>query len=110
MGHLGTRASDLEPWGLLAVAPPGCLAPPSPPPPPPPATSDTTFKVDADGSGEVEFPEFVELINRLDRGTTYSEHQILEAFRCVRPAESAIAEYHKYTTRLPIKTPMSTVG
>ena len=34
-------------------------------------------EVDADGSGEVEFPEFVELINRLDRGTTHTEEQII---------------------------------
>lgn len=38
-------------------------------------------EVDADGSGEVEFPEFCELINRLDRGSTFGEDEILEAFR-----------------------------
>ena len=40
-------------------------------------------EVDADGSGEVEFPEFCELINRMERQTSGTEEAIMQAFRQV---------------------------
>lgn len=41
---------------------------------------------------QVEFPEFVELINRLDRGTTHSEEAVLAAFRHFDPDGSGFVE------------------